>query len=647
MILSTSELKPTANIAGIQSLSTTANISSPLQLKTVDALSKEVGPARLPKVNAFVNPRDLQQLILAVPAHQGDSTTFVDRQIPAPYLQTFDVTTARHISRQAMTRTNATNTTLGPEGNRIREPNVKQVQASHNGRWLATVDEWSPPPHDVADLSVSDEDSRDNVKRQRDSQLRFWSWDDSGSQWTLNSRISTPHSGIDPLAAGSVLDMAADPSGLSFATIGEDSVVRVWAPITKLADGRLVRGNPIVEQGSSDVWWKKRFEIPLSKEAVAPASAKLAYTADGTCLAVHQTFPSSHATFANRTIVHFIDADMGVLRTSRDNLLWSREEICDIGFLEQHLVVVGRRAAQVWDVTTWESHMHIPIATSRNISISSSLADDLLPVPKLAVNAATRTFALVVSELLNQPAERSAAKGINYNNLRTRLRIYSPFRKDNHDGDDEIDAGNPIFETPLPRPALALLSASASTPSSLNNNNNDNDDGGDITGQRRGYIILDTSAVLRTLRPKPGRGSSSSSSSHHVVVDDVAVSSALPPTPPASSPSPSSREDDDEADENVEMSGSAATPAPAVVVVRPEHLAELFDYPTHAPPSMRELCRGVMGLFARVQGESRSRGVRIGSETGTAGIGSGGLDGEGGVLDIDFDGDGDGDVRMS
>jgi len=577
MVLSTSELKPTANIAGIQSLSTTGNNFPRALVKSVDSMSKEFRASAQPtKVNAFVNPRDSQQLVLAVPAHQAGG----ERGISAPYLQTFDIATARHISRQAMTRTNATNTTLGPEGNRIREPDIKHLQASSNGHWLATVDEWSPPLRDVADLSVDDEDALTNTYLQRDSQLRFWSWDTASAQWSLNSRITTPHTSISALSPGRVLALATDPSGLSFATLGEDSIVRIWAPTTTLASGRVVHGDARAHQPGSTLSWRKRFDIPLPRSS-APgpaATACLAYAADGTCLAAHQSFPAASGAAAP---VYLIDAAAGRLHSARDNLLWRAasdatdeddDDICALAFLEQCLIVAGQRAALVWDVTSWTSLAYITIPAASSSSSPSS-------PPHLAVDAASRTFALASAET----------------HERSRLAVYSPFAlQPGHDA-------AALFETVLPRQTLALLSAasaSSGTPSQHAH----------AHAQVQGYVLLDADAVVRCVRPKGGRRGFVSDAAASSVPSLAAPAPAPLSPPPSPSPSSSSSSSSDiNADTPIPPPPPpplADTPAQTqVVIVRPEQLAELFEaYPSHAAPPMRELWGGVRELFVGVGG---------------------------------------------
>lgn len=604
MIISTSELRPTANVAGIQS-STHTDLDTKLHsgVMTVESITP---PERLHEhfaLPAVLHPLTPNLLLTAVPALQKSTSM---TQSPSPYLQTFDVHTSRHIARQALTRTNATTTTLSPEGTPIQAPNITHLALTPNGRWLVTAEEWTPPRCDFEDLIVDDEDRATEVARHTEVQLKFWSWEATDATWALNSRVEAPHQFQDSRASGRVLAMAVDPATTAVATHGEDSTVRLWAPRTRIADGRVLRGDRAeTTDTAGQTWWSVSASIALERamrddplSTLTPSRGLLAYSDDGSALAAYQHF--GDAVDAASTPVHFLDAEASVVRTSRTGLLHdpnAHDGVRALAFLERHLVLVGRGAFAVWDVTS------TTLLAAGALALPPYLHS--LPPPLLAVDVATNTFAIACATARTAAADDRREK-IRPRDMAATLRVFAPTSAD------------PIATIALPRPLRALLPASgvqrpprrlgvhradaaASTPEPT----------------RRGYVLIDDAACTRTLEP------ASRTAAHNAVDDALAdgnTTAALeaPAVDPAneSSASVSASASDDDDDDDVDMdrteepSTSSQPPPPqqqqdyrrAVPgerrVVRPEQLARLFDYPTYALPSMRELCAGVFGLYA-------------------------------------------------
>jgi NET1-associated nuclear protein 1 (U3 small nucleolar RNA-associated protein 17) len=130
IVLSTTELEARTNVIGIQS-------------RRIDAeqLPEDTGNMSCGIFDAIpmaVNPTNPAEVFFSVPSSQPRQKKEGLR--PEPYLQTFDLANERAKSRQALTRNNATEPNVAPDGGRIKEPTVTHIQVSHDGEWLATID---------------------------------------------------------------------------------------------------------------------------------------------------------------------------------------------------------------------------------------------------------------------------------------------------------------------------------------------------------------------------------------------------------------------------------------------------------------------------------------------------------------------------
>jgi NET1-associated nuclear protein 1 (U3 small nucleolar RNA-associated protein 17) len=103
---------------------------------------------------------------------------------------------------------------------------------STDGKWLATVDSWSPHETDVDALQPFPlRDTRD-AHSHGEIFLKFWMWNDTTALWELATRIDSPHFQIiqDPVQ---VYCLVSRPSRHEFATFGGDGILRVWQPTTR------------------------------------------------------------------------------------------------------------------------------------------------------------------------------------------------------------------------------------------------------------------------------------------------------------------------------------------------------------------------------------------------------------------------------
>ena len=527
MVLSTSELKPVANFAGLQMSSPNANT--------------QTLPAAVPA--AVLHPKHPNQLLLTVPASQPKSSKDIATR---PFLQSFDIRTSRHVTRQALTRNNVTDFNLGPERTPVVPPDVAHIAVSYDAQWLATIDEWMPPRSDLEHLASDEAGLEAEQAKRREVYLKIWNWDEEQTLWTLTTRMDSPHTrpnGHD-VGAGKVLALASGPASTGFVTVGEDSSVKVWKPRTRTRHGVALKDEKDVEivewtckrtvQLASD---KGRADLPM--DVAMPASTAkpcLAYSADGSVLAVSQT---SHTT-SDAPVVHFIDVSTGSIRSSKSGL--AEDVIAAMGFLERYFIAVSGRAAYVWDLVNDTLMYKIKLASS------SAREEESKGYQQLAVNDGDATFALVVE--------------------RSRVEVYGPrqpkclYKEEFGTEIETVLAGRGV----------------------------------------RGYTFLFADATIRTLSPKttshsghtdtrvdvPGDSSTQGEAEtvEAVEVGDVDMAAEVLTSTSA---------DQDQARKPVIEDEEDDRP-----VVRPEQLASIFDAgQSFAMPPVKDMFQAVVGLFGR------------------------------------------------
>ncbi|KAK3071917.1 hypothetical protein LTS18_014748, partial [Coniosporium uncinatum] len=315
----------------------------------------------------------------------------------SPFLQTYDIFSGQHVSRQALTRNLATTINIGPEGIKLSEPDTKLMQLSPDGEWLATVDEWQPPKLDVEFLTTEEaQQQRDEQDLRREVYLRFWRWHADASEWGLVTRIDDTHLTRHGSRPGRILDLVADPSGTGFATTGEDGFVRVWRPKTRLRDGRTVRGT----KGEGLVNWSQAWEFEAERQVEAleadadvavgtlPTNAKLAWSLDGSLIAA-----SFEVTGRSSGNIEFIDAFTGTLKASRPG--WYGTGLCALGLVDRYLVILSDEL-YVWDVVNDKLSYAFAIEYPLNLK-----REHKAQMAHLAVDQMHGTFAIAVPERKN------------------------------------------------------------------------------------------------------------------------------------------------------------------------------------------------------------------------------------------------------
>lgn len=542
MVLSSSELKPVANFAG-------------LQLPVSNELMEAQG-LYVPATTALLHPKDPHQLLLSVPATQPKSAADIAAR---PFLQAFDVRNTRHISRQALDRNNVTDLARGPEKTAIVPPDVNQLAISADGKWLATVAEWHPPAtdleHVVGKTTGLDAEEvaqlQDQQQLRREIHLRFWHWNEELEMWTLSTRVDSPHARFldaDPgSGAGSVLKLVSDPSSNTFATIGTDSNVKIWKP--KL---RTKYGLPLKEPDGTDaVDWicKRTIQLPTSTDradspmdgiegedlpkTVDISEASLVFSQDGSMLACGNASTDENAL----PLIHFVSPNTGAKITTKTGLVAADQDLLDFGFIDHFFVTLSTGAVRVWNLID-DTHQYTLVLGGEQEDQEEAL---------LAINHADETFA-IVSYVPNES-----------NTPLPKVEVYAP---------KETVC---LFARELPTPPVKLLSAGASG--------------------SKGYTILFEDGTIRNLSsaaPTTQPPQTLKEAPLAVVEkkdDDVAMSDAIGSAfglPVSEYAGPVDVVEDDRR------------------VVRPEQLAEIFDTGSSLGlPPVREMFQAVVGLFAR------------------------------------------------
>jgi len=596
MVMSTSELTPTSNIAGIQSMAFSSLIAPKPKLDTVSSQRRQ-GSQGKDRVVAVINPRDVSQLLIVVSSSQ---TEVEDSQYgAAPYLQMYDINNGRQSGRQALTRTNATDTNLAPGGERIREPDMKLVAVTPNGKWMATVEEWAPPLPDVQDITSKD-DMDQELNRLYDTKLKIWTWHERDGVWMMNSRIDSPHSLAD--SSMRILDMVVDPSGSRFATIGADSVVKLWTPRHLTSTGRAIKGEAkesASHAADPSTWWSLDLIIPLENsyeeeplQVTRPTRAKLAFSADGSVLAAYEYFGTDDA----GGLIHFIDPEQGLITATRSGLYSGPDGIHQLGITGHHLICVGRSTALVWDITNFdlraEHRLQADNKTTEALSKQAVLADSTLkkrktfqlrPSPQLAIDRASGTFAIATAAEINDAPRSDLNPLLNYN---TKLHIFSA-----------TDDFRCMHRANLQRLTMAILPAGAMSQGI----------GAIGSSESKGYVILNSAAEVRQVRPDAaGRAKNLPPV---IDAEDNINTDAAAPEEPVSLLEMELDEDDSELEDSQDQDVSALLikDEDDRVVVRPQELAQLFDYSSHAMPSMKDLFSSVRNMFSGRKVESSDR----------------------------------------
>ncbi|KAL8727011.1 MAG: hypothetical protein Q9181_005856 [Wetmoreana brouardii] len=447
MILSTAELKPTFSVAGIQLRADDRDRLQLPHVANVDTPNKRMVPSREQNLLAIGGPSGL---LCAIPS---TTSSRIPSTLPqnASYLQTYDVLSAQQLAKQALTRTKATDLNVGPESNTIEEPNVVLMRISSGGDWLATVDEWMPPKRDLALVIHSDEQAIVERQGRREIHLKFWSWDPERKLYELVSRIDDPHASQSGVADehNRVFDLVANPSSSIFATVGGDGLVRVWTAHVRIRDGSTVKD----KKGGSLTDWRCDATISIDIRALSPqsyTSAKLAYSTDGSCIAVAYTLASSPWT------VHIVDPYLGTARSGPYGPFTG--PLYGLGIVDRYLIVLSDQL-RVWNLVTQR------LAYGFTLAPQQPHSGEQYSFKHLAVDAERGTFAVALPDIDESVPDPHGAI------LYSKVTIFEPTNP------------APIFVGTIPRTVTALTRSH----------------------RPPGYVVVNSAAEIRTFTPRQTR----------------------------------------------------------------------------------------------------------------------------------------------
>ena len=448
MVLSSAELEPIINVPGPRTRTRRQAMIKHPEVSHVSSLSMNAQIFQNTSRPAAALIPGSGRLLLAVPA-----SSLPQNSLPissnAPLLQTLDVNDGSQLSLQALTRTNITTKNQGPEANLLTEPNVVLLQASHDGQWLATVDEWAPPSIDFEVFSFD----QTHLTRQQISHmevnLKIWSRPAKAETWELVARITMPHECEDggPATPARVLDLISDPSSLGFMTIGTDAKVKVWRHKPRLRNGQQV----LAQDGTPLSTWycKSSLNLPISVTTEASdtqlSTARLACSSDGSSIvAAYQENPNSPPfLFVLSTSPLEIHSSLPDLVTSNLN---------SIALLSGYLIVVSEELL-VYDLIN-STRFTYKIASAPGLN-----KREIFGLTHLATDHTTNTFAIAVPECKKG--------GEDY--AKYQVAIFDPTQSE------------PLFETDCKQGIMSLLPL----------------------GGKDGFVILDSAAYLRQIRPRP------------------------------------------------------------------------------------------------------------------------------------------------
>ena len=446
MILSTSEMRPTFSVAGIQMPPTAARRTLP-QLITQDLLlrAKATGTLVPP---ACVRPLNPDRLLLAVPPNFSSRISNPPAQ-NAAYLQTLDISSGQELAKQAIVRTNITDLNIGPEGNLLEEPNVTHMATSCDGNWLATIEEWIPSRGDYASLAYDLESELEERILRREVFLKFWSWDEGRNIWQLVSRIDNPHPLYQGARAGRILGLVADPSMVCFATYGEDENLKVWKESARRRHGLAVQD----KDGKALSDWHLRHTVSISldedQDEQGRPSVNMDWSLDGSVIAFafqkHCSVP-----------ILLLDALNGKVERVLDGLYTG--PLLDLAILGKYLLIMANELV-VWNLVSDELQYNL------NNLLPDIPLPEILKYSHIATNHEQNNFAATVPRSLTTKQGRK--------HIDARFAIFDP------------SSTQPLYATALNEPVAFLLPAK----------------------NHRGYHVIDAATNVKTLAPEASRPS--------------------------------------------------------------------------------------------------------------------------------------------
>ncbi|KAK3985390.1 hypothetical protein QBC44DRAFT_250616 [Cladorrhinum sp. PSN332] len=395
MILSTSEMKPTMYVSGIQSL---VLGDRPSKDALVRRVWRPVDEIAAPLV-ATVNPRAPSQMFLCV--GNGQQATLGAGATSTPLLQVFDISSFQGIAKHAIARTNPTDVNITSEGVPIVEPTATNLAFSADGKWLASVDEWQPPEKDIDPFMTGSKSPAEVCRQRREIYLKFWEVEKDNSL-QLVTRVNEAHHTDQ---AEAIFDIASDPISSRFATIGNDGFVRFWTSRLRRRDGLAATG----PEGEPLRSWtcSRAITLPVyeQQEDIVEAPKKVFHSGAITFSEDGSVVFAAYGATAEALVVA-IDTETGEVRDVISGML--KGEIRAIRALGSSLILLSEDLV-VYDIVSDE------LLYSFTLKDTSEAAKRLT---QLAVNHESKSFALVAP--VPSPRQEKMKRG-----ARSELTVFS------------------------------------------------------------------------------------------------------------------------------------------------------------------------------------------------------------------------------
>ena len=335
MILSTADLLPSTNISCLA-----------------------LGQAQQNSSIMVLHPGNGSSLLAAVPSDTAANGPNHGRI--STFLQMYDLDSNIQLNRQALARNMVTASNVAPTGHPVKEPSVTHIDISHDGKWLATVDEWQPFEQDLEHLYI-DSDSQIRRGRAIETSLRLWLWNQDFGKFEQVTRIDEPHTS----GPNSVLGLLFNPMKLELVSIGVEGTTRVWSPKARHRNGVPVRDSTNTQlytwSGSKTVHCNH--DAPMQKNDSIATSAAMAYSEDGSVIAASWFWPSksqgsdSESANVHPRFVHLINPKTGAIVLSDSSLLPSSTGPARLLFHTRHLLCLSS-SLTIFDTITCQLVMY-------------------------------------------------------------------------------------------------------------------------------------------------------------------------------------------------------------------------------------------------------------------------------------------------
>jgi len=566
MILSTSDMMPVAHFPDIQPI-----ISANHQPTIHDRFGRSpISHTYDVVLAACLHPKRSNELLLTVPPTLNEKKSSMG-VLPRPFLQSFDLSSQRHIYRQALTRSNTTDLATGPEGKLIREPDVNIIKLSTDGTVMASVEVWEPMLEDYDFITHDKQVTLDQTRLDREVYLKFWRWSDSKDCWVMQARIANPHPALKNAHPGRVFDMVSDPSSSSrFYTVGEDNTVRSWSP-------RQTKDLQAPQE------WRCKSTLKLSGNSLgsidvlddaSPIAGSMAMAEDGSMMAVgvcSSLTATSQIQLINST------PSLGLF-TTLPAIPGTIHSIC---FTSSNIIALTSSVLAIIDVLSLASSRPtpmFPILLMHDIPFPTKRSSQLLFDRKRHLCKSNRPDGPIVFSYPTPPSPAPSSSESETSKIETTIEVYSPIKH------------KTLFKTSLEGIVSAILPhSSPSTPSNLSSSY-------DKESSRAAFYIIMADSTIYTV-DEPGRSvtdvlKSIQSSSTKTGLDLIDEETEMMVTKPRTTFSNHHERRDDrdgESDGDEHDRGKK--------VIRPEELAALFD--SVGQMSVKNMFDDVVRLFGQ------------------------------------------------